>query len=117
VIKRAIYHQLAITTTDPGHIHIPVTRDYLWVEQLTVETCVIRTINGVRVQRFELPQHHRNEALDCRTYARAVVEILRPAWAKIEERFNQWRTEALKRAEEVGKSEALQYGPERDPSR
>jgi len=39
------------------------------------------------------------------------------ALACSEERFNQWRTEALKRAEEVGKSEALQYGPERDPSR
>jgi len=48
-IKRAIYDQLNITTPGPGYVHIPATRDYLWVEQLTAETCVIRTINGVKV--------------------------------------------------------------------
>jgi phage terminase large subunit GpA-like protein len=87
ILKRALYDQLAITVRGPGFVHIPAGRDYLWCEQLVSEVCVLRKINGVTVPRFELPGGMHNEALDARVYARCVVEILRPAWNRIEERF------------------------------
>jgi len=87
ILKRALYDQLAITFPGPGFVHIPAARDYLWCEQLVSEQCVMRKINGITVPRFELPGGSHNEALDARVYARCVVEILRPAWNRIEERF------------------------------
>jgi phage terminase large subunit GpA-like protein len=93
VLKRTLYDQLAITVPGDGYVHIPASRDYLWVEQLTSEKCINRKINGVVVPRFELPPNRHNEALDARVYARAVVEILQPAWNKIEQRFMTQRAE------------------------
>jgi phage terminase large subunit GpA-like protein len=104
LIKRTIYDQLALTAPGSGYIHIPAARDYLWVEQLTAEKCVLRRVNGILCPRFELPPHLHNEALDCRVYARCVVEILRPNWDKIEAFYCEQREAASKEQEPELKS-------------
>jgi len=65
----------------PGFCHFPMYgKEYF--ESLTSEHLVTRTINGRRFSRFE-PTRERNEALDCRVYARAAALSLRvDGWAK-----------------------------------
>jgi phage terminase large subunit GpA-like protein len=87
VLKRSLYDMLAIQTPGPGFVHIPAARDYLWCVQLVSEKAVMRKINGIPMPRFELPGGSHNEALDARVYARCAVEILKPAWNLIEERY------------------------------
>lgn len=94
IVKRTIYDQLNIQLPGPGFCHIPAGRDYLWIEQLTAEQCVNRRVNGVLIPRFELPSGKRNEGLDCRVYARTCVEILRPNWRAIEEKFQNRKAAA-----------------------
>jgi phage terminase large subunit GpA-like protein len=94
IVKRTIYDSLAVTQPGDNYTHIPAARDYLWVEQLVSEQCVLRKINGVIVPRFDLPRGKHNEALDARCYARCVVEILRPAWNRLETKFIERRAEA-----------------------
>jgi phage terminase large subunit GpA-like protein len=60
----------------PGTIHLPDWADGEWLKQLTAEQLVtVRTKRGfARLEWQKLRE--RNEALDCRVYARAAVWIL-----------------------------------------
>jgi phage terminase large subunit GpA-like protein len=58
----------------PGYCHFPeYGREYF--EQLTAEQMVIRTVRGYQRYQWEKTRD-RNEALDCRVYARAAAAIL-----------------------------------------
>jgi phage terminase large subunit GpA-like protein len=64
------------TTTPPGAIHLPLWADDEWLKQLVAEQLVtVRTRRGF--QKLEWQKlRERNEALDCRVYARAAAWIV-----------------------------------------
>ncbi|MFN3576411.1 MAG: phage terminase large subunit family protein [Tabrizicola sp.] len=68
--------QAAGTLCPPGTIHLPDWADGEWLKQLTAEQLV--TVKGKRgFTRLEWQKlRERNEALDCRVYARAAAWIL-----------------------------------------
>ena len=105
VLKRSLYDQLALPLPGAGYCHLPATRDFEWYRPLVSETCVTRTINGVARARFELPSGKKNEALDCRVYARTAVEILRPNWRSLDEGYKKRRI--------IQETSADTSGPER----
>ena len=45
---------------------------------LTAERLVTKRVHGQRSLQWELPKGRRNEALDCRCYAIAALNILNP---------------------------------------
>lgn len=59
----------------PGTVHLPAWAETEWLKQLVAEQLVtVRTKRGfARLERQKLRE--RNEALDCRTYARAAAWI------------------------------------------
>jgi phage terminase large subunit GpA-like protein len=58
-----------------GFCHFPAYgKEYF--EQLTAEALITRTVAGRRISKWE-PIRDRNEALDCRVYARAAAASLR----------------------------------------
>ncbi len=60
----------------PGFVHIPRGTTAEWVKQLTAEQLVtIRTRSGVQKLEWQ-PTRDRNEALDCRVYARAAAWLM-----------------------------------------
>lgn len=61
-------------TFPPGYCHFP---DYgvEYFKQLVAEVCVTHTVHGQPRETFELPKGRRNEAADCRKYARAAAEL------------------------------------------
>jgi phage terminase large subunit GpA-like protein len=58
----------------PGYCHFP---EYgrVYFEQLTAEQMVVRTVRGYQQYQWE-ETRDRNEALDCRIYARAAAAIM-----------------------------------------
>jgi phage terminase large subunit GpA-like protein len=73
VAKDAIYSRLRIGNVGPGYCHFPLayTRDYF--EQLTSEQVKTRYVKGHPVREWHKPAGKRNEALDRRAYATAVL--------------------------------------------
>ena len=60
----------------PGTVHIPSWADTEWLKQLVAEQLVtIRNKRGYAHQEWQ-KMRERNEALDCRVYARAAAWIL-----------------------------------------
>lgn len=74
--KALIYSRLK----QPGLNHFPEHYSAEWLEQLTSEKLVYKTIGGLPTRKFVLPRGARNEALDCRVYALAAMYILSPKW-------------------------------------
>lgn len=72
----------------PGFCHLPDWPDD-WFKQLTSHERVPRFIRGVRQYVFEKPFGRRDEALDCRVYARAAAYLIgvdrwgEETWAEI----------------------------------
>lgn len=89
--KTRIYSRLQIEKpkdwkdgeTCPGYIHFPSTDDFdeTWFKQLVSEKVITKITKGERVKAYE--KHGRNEALDCRVYADAAIQILNPNFAKL----------------------------------
>ena len=75
----------------PGTVHLPSWADSEWLKQLTAEQLV--TVKGKRgVARLEWQKlRERNEALDCRVYARAA------AWIAGADRWSEARWQDLER--------------------
>ena len=73
VAKDAIYSRLRIGNEGPGYCHFPLsyTRDFF--EQLTSERVQTRFVKGHPVREWHKPPGKRNEALDRRAYALAVL--------------------------------------------
>ena len=75
--KELIYSRLRVTEPGPGYCHFPAGRDVAFFAQLTAEKLVTRYYTGQAVRKWEPKnKHQRNEALDCRNYAIAALEIL-----------------------------------------
>jgi phage terminase large subunit GpA-like protein len=76
-IKRTIYARLRRDTTGGGTIHfgIDVTEDYL--QGLTCERLVPKTVKGFQVLSWEKPSGARNEPLDLCVYALAMLELVK----------------------------------------
>lgn len=93
-VKSKIYSHLMVEKpkvynegdTIPGYSHFPdrekYDRDYF--RMLTAEEMKTKRLNGRKTLRWELPQGRRNEALDCRAYAIAALNILNPNFEFLE---------------------------------
>lgn len=88
VIKAWLYKDLR--KEDPrerGYIHLLQGFALDWYEQLTAERREpVRTKQGFVQYRWNLPQHRRNEVLDCAVYARAALKLL--GWSRLTD--TQW---------------------------
>ena len=58
----------------PGYAHFP-EYNLEYFKQLTADKCVITMVRGRPRETFVLPKGARNEAHDCRKYARAAAEL------------------------------------------
>lgn len=85
--KDIIYSRIQNSDKGPGYMHFPSNRDETWYRQLVAETKVTRYKDGVPFTKFENPSKARNEALDCRVYALAALQLLNIQWAKLSKSF------------------------------
>jgi phage terminase large subunit GpA-like protein len=71
--KDALYARLRIDKPGPGYVHFPTIDgvDDRYFEQLTAEHVVVRRGEGRSYRQWILPQHKRNETLDCYVLAMA----------------------------------------------
>jgi len=95
-----------------GYVHIPKGTPAEWFRQLTAEHLMVtKTRQGF--QKLEWQQiRERNEALDCRVYARAA------AWLMGIDRWDERRWEQLEEQLRPGKIEAAPAGvPDRSPQK
>jgi phage terminase large subunit GpA-like protein len=87
-VKSRVYSSLRIDEPSPGYCHfpdkVPYDRDYF--RMLTAERLVTRRVRGFVKLQWELLSGRRNEALDCRVYAIAALNILNPNFDAIEQR-------------------------------
>jgi phage terminase large subunit GpA-like protein len=76
-LKRTIYARLKKDSTGPGSIHFgnDVTEEFL--QGLTCERLVPKTVKGFQVLTWEKPSGARNEPLDLCVYALALLELVK----------------------------------------
>jgi phage terminase large subunit GpA-like protein len=76
-LKRTIYARLKKDSTGPGAIHFgnDVTEEFL--QGLTCERLVPKTVKGFQVLTWEKPSGARNEPLDLCVYALAALELVK----------------------------------------
>lgn len=60
--------------SQPGYCHFP-QYNLEYFKQLTADRCQITMVRGYARERYALPKGLRNEAHDCRKYARAAAEL------------------------------------------
>jgi phage terminase large subunit GpA-like protein len=96
--KELVYSRLQHADLGPGYMHFPSNRDETWFRQLTSETKVTRYKDGVPYSKFENPSKARNEALDCRVYAFAALQLLNINWKKVAESFGPARKDTAAEA-------------------
>ena len=73
--KELLFARLKITQTGPGYCHFPLDRGEEYFRMLTAEKKVIRYFKG-RARREWVKTRQRNEALDCRVYAMAALQVM-----------------------------------------
>jgi len=77
--KAAIMQAVSVQEPGANYMHLPKGEergyDRRWYSGLLSESEVVR---GNIVKWEKLPGHERNEALDCRNYARAALKVLNP---------------------------------------
>ena len=82
--KALLYQRLRVTTEGPNYCHFPLNEgtgyDEAYFKGLTSEKMVVRFRKGRAVTAWEIvdSDHKRNEPLDCRNYAQAVMEAINP---------------------------------------
>ena len=92
-VKTHLYARLALDHPGPGYCHFPASYGEDYFQQLTAEKAERVYKAGRPSIVWKLKDHHRrNEALDCRVYAMAALEILNPVWPTVEKNL-QARTE------------------------
>lgn len=79
-VKSKVYSQLTIENSGPGYCHFPNRPEYTsdYFKMLTAEQLVTAQKGGHKKLSWYLPKGRRNEALDCRVYAIAALNILNP---------------------------------------
>ena len=85
-LKSLVYSRLGIEAPGPGFCHFPLHYPLEYFGQLTSEVATTKWKQGQPTIEYVLRPGVRNEALDCRTYAMAAVEILRPVWGALMKR-------------------------------
>jgi phage terminase large subunit GpA-like protein len=94
--KELLYSRLRNADPGPGYCHYPAKPcfDAEYFKQLTSEHMVTRTVeNQTKIEWKK--KYERNEALDCRVYAMAALELLQPKWDAVAKNF-QIQVEAAK---------------------
>jgi phage terminase large subunit GpA-like protein len=81
--KDAIYARLKVKKPGPGYCHFPADREAQWFEQLTAEIVQTKYVKGFPTRVYVLPSGVRNEALDCRVYAYAVLQGMNVRWGRM----------------------------------
>lgn len=82
--KSLLFQRLKVLNHGPNYCHFPLNEEAGYGEEyfngLTAERMVVRIRKGRSVIVWELADsaHKRNEPLDCRNYAQAIMEILNP---------------------------------------
>ncbi len=77
--KSLFYSRLKKERGMKGFCHFPGTYDDNYFKMLTSEELKTKYVKGVAIRYFQLkPGQKRNEALDCRIYNMAALEILNP---------------------------------------
>lgn len=75
--KRQLYNWLRLTEPGPGYCHFSMDRDEEFFAQLTAETMRRKLVKGFPRYYWEKTRP-RNEAIDCRTYARMALQLHAP---------------------------------------
>ena len=78
--KDAIYSKLKVATPGPGYCHFPIAYEQEFFNQLTSEEVRTRFVRGHPVRYWFKPSGKRNEALDRRVYALAVLHARPVPW-------------------------------------
>jgi len=73
--KELIFARLKVTDEGPGYCHFSITHSEEYFRMLTSEKKVTRYYKG-RPKREWVKVRQRNEALDCRVYAMAALELM-----------------------------------------
>lgn len=73
--KELIFARLRVTDEGPGYCHFSITHNEEYFRMLTSEKKVTRYYKG-RPKREWVKVRQRNEALDCRVYAMAALELM-----------------------------------------
>jgi len=84
-LKTKIYSQLKTSLPGPSYCHFPEKTDYdsNYFRMLTAEKLTRPRVAGQYKLKWVLPAGRRNEALDCRAYAIAALNILNPKFETI----------------------------------
>ena len=83
--KETIYSRLKQKDPGPGYVHFPEDTTDQFFTQLTAEKRISRHVHGIPKLEWSLPPGKRNEALDCKVYALAALQILNPNLALLAE--------------------------------
>lgn len=85
-VKTRVYSQLKTEKPGPTYCHFPDKPEYdsNYFRMLTSERLLRKRISGQYKLKWELPAGRRNEALDCRKYAIAALNILNPNFEQIQ---------------------------------
>ena len=81
--KDAVYSRLRIADAGPGYCHFPISYDHEFFKQLTSEKVKTRFVKGHPVREWHKPPGVRNEALDRRVYALAVLYSRGVPWERL----------------------------------
>ena len=82
--KALLFQRLKVMNHGPNYCHFPLNEEAGYGEEyfkgLTAERMVVRIRKGRSTIVWELidSAHKRNEPLDCRNYAQAIMEVLNP---------------------------------------
>lgn len=80
VAKSIIYERLGLSVPGPGYCHFPADRDEEYFRMLTAETLITgKNAKGFPTHEWRL-KRPRNEALDCRVIAFAMLKMSDPKW-------------------------------------
>lgn len=108
--KRTIYARLKREGPGPGSIHFGQNATEEYLEGLTCERLVPRTVKGFQVLEWQKPSGARNEPLDLAVYCLALLELVKRRY----NRATMW--EQLAAAAGQGKSAAAATPRRRAPA-
>jgi len=91
-------------TAMPGYCHFPQGHPSEYYSQLTAEVCRLKYLRGFAHRVWELPNGRRNEALDCRVYAMAALDLLKPNWEALAKRQGEAATAPQPQAQADGET-------------
>ncbi|MEZ6853004.1 phage terminase large subunit family protein [Halodesulfovibrio aestuarii] len=90
--KTLLYRRLEKEVGTAGSCHFPDHYPDTYFEQLTAEKCITRYIKGFPKREW-VKIRPRNEALDCRNYAYAALNIMNPSLTRYQKRIEKQAAE------------------------